>query len=139
VWPDSGHVEEANNMDDRDRLAEFLSRYRIDGRPLSAEEARATADQMLELTNLSEAELAGRGYRWLTVVHGDLDTPEAEAAWRQLSRWGDRHPGAIRQTWSTNDTTAWLLGPPDAEDNLAALAALAQEHDPGWWKIRPGR
>jgi len=122
---------------DRDRLAEFLTRYRIPGQPpLTAAEARAAADQMLEPAGLPDADLAARAYRWLTVVHGDLDTAEAEAAWRQLSSWGDRHPGAIAQTRGTNDTTTWLLAPPEAATNLAALEAVAQEHNPGWWKIR---
>ena len=124
-------------MNDRDRLADFLTRYHVPGQtPLSTQEARAAADQMLELTNLSDDVLAERGYRWLTVVHGDLDSPDAEAAWRQLSSWGDRHPDAIRQSRSTNDTTSWLLAPPNVDSNLDVLEAIAKEHDPGWWKIR---
>jgi hypothetical protein len=124
-------------MNDRDRLADFLTRYHVPGRPpLSIEDARASADQILELDSLSERQLAERGYRWLTVVHGDLDTPEADAAWRHVSSWGDRHPGAIRQTRGTNDTTSWLLAPPNAEANRSALDAVAREHNPGWWKIR---
>jgi hypothetical protein len=127
----------ADPTGDRDRLAEFLIRYHVPGQPpLSFDEARAAADQMRELTGLTEADLAERGYRHLTVVHGDLDTPEAEAARRHLSIWGDRHPGAIRQTRGTNDTTTWLLAPPHADANLAALEAVAHEHNPGWWKIR---
>ena len=122
---------------DRDRLAEILSRYHVPGQPpLSIVEARAAAADVLELGGLSTDELGARGYRWLTVVHGDLDTTEAAAAWQQLSSWGDRHPGAVRQTRGTNDTTSWLLAPPNAAANLAALDAVAREHNPGWWKIQ---
>jgi len=123
-------------VDDRDRLAEFLSRCQINGQPLSAGEARAAADRMLELTDLTDAELTDRGYRHLTVVHGDIDSAEAEAAVRELWTWGDRHPGAIRQTRGTNDTTTWLFAPPDADNNLAALEAVAHEHNPGCWRIK---
>jgi len=118
-----------------DQLAEFLSRYRIGGQQVTAEEARAAADRILTETNLPAAELAARGCRQLTVVHGDLDSAEAEAAVRQLWSWGDRHPGAISRTTGTNDTTSWLFAPPDAEAHLAALEAVAREHNPGWWKI----
>jgi hypothetical protein len=120
----------------RDRLAEFLSRYRLAGEPLTAPAARAAADRVLELTDLSDAELAVRGYRHLTVVHGDVESAADEAAVRAVRSWPDRHPGAVRQTRGTNDTTTWLLAPPDADGRLAALEAVAQEHNPGWWTIR---
>lgn len=63
-------------MGDRDRLAEILSRYQLGGQPPSAEEARAAADRTLALTTLSQAELAERERRYLTVMPGDLDTAE---------------------------------------------------------------
>jgi hypothetical protein len=121
---------------DRDRIAEALSRYRIAGEPLSAEDAYAAADRMLELRSLDEAELAARGYRYLTVVHGDVETAEDEVALRVLQTWVDRHPGVVAQTRGTNDQTTWLLAPPAADTYLAALQAVAEEHNPGWWRIR---
>jgi hypothetical protein len=124
---------------DRDRLAAFLTRYQIGGQSITDDEARAAADRMLALSTLSYAELAERGYRWLTVVHGDPDTDEADAARRELSRWADRHPGAIVTTVGSNDTTSWLFAPPNVEAHRAALQALAEEHNPGWWIIRPTR
>jgi hypothetical protein len=118
---------------DRDRLAEFLTRYRVAGQPVTDDEARAAADRMVALSTLSCTELAERGDRWLTVVHGDPDTDEADAARRELSRWADRHPAAIVTTIGSNDTTSWLFAPPDVEAPRAALQALAEEHNPGWW------
>ena len=122
--------------DERDRLADFLSRYRIGGEPMTTGEARAAAQRMLGLADLDEAELTAHGFRQLTVVHGAVETAEQEAAVHQLWSWGDRHPGAVTRTVGTNDTTTWLLAPPDAERHLAALEAVAQEHNPGWWTIR---
>ncbi|MHA4947584.1 hypothetical protein ACX27O_09695 [Micromonospora sp. SD19] len=120
---------------DRDQLAEFLSRYLVNGQPISGPAARGAADRIAE-TRLPAYELATRGYRHLTVVHSDPETAEDEAAMCQLPGWGNRHPGAIRSTIGTNDTAAFLLAPPHADDHLAAIEAVAQGFDPGWWTIR---
>jgi hypothetical protein len=48
----------------------------------------------------------------------------------ELHAWAGRHPGAVRRTAGTNDTTTWLLAPSNAAANLAVLQALAQEHNP---------
>jgi hypothetical protein len=112
-------------MVDPDQIAEFLSRYRVGGDLLSAQEVRAAADRIRELTNLSDAELTARGYRHLTVAHGDIETAEDDAAVHQLRSWADRHAGAVARTRGTNDTTTWLLTPPDADTHLAALEAVA--------------
>lgn len=121
-------------MEGRDRLVELLSRYVIGGEPLTAAQALAVV-RILELTRLSEADLTARGYRHLTVVHGEVERAEDKAALHQLASWADRHPGTVRRTIATNDTTTWLLAPPNAETNLAALEAVAQEHAPAWWRI----
>lgn len=121
---------------ERNALADLLSRYRIDGQPMSSTAAQAAADRILADTRLTADELNARGYRHLTVVHGDVETAEDQAAMQQLWSWGDRHPGAVQSTTATNDTTTWLLAPPHAEANLASLEAVAQEHNPGWWTIR---
>ncbi|MEU7802566.1 hypothetical protein AB0B10_25230 [Micromonospora arborensis] len=126
----------AGAQNERKALADLLSRYRIGGQPISSTDAQAAADRILAVSRLSAAELNALGYRHLTVVHGDVETPEDQAAMRQLWSWGDRHPGAVQSTTATNDTTTWLLSPPHAEANLASLEAVAQEHNPGWWRIR---
>jgi hypothetical protein len=53
------------------RLAAFLALYHVAGEPVTAAQAREAAARILELDGLSPAELAARGYRQLTVVHGD--------------------------------------------------------------------
>ncbi len=123
-------------MIDPDKLAEFLTRYRVGGEQLTPQEARAAADRLAEVANLSEAEATARGYRYLTVAHGDVETAEDDAALQRLRGWADRHPGAVAASRGTNDTTTWLLAPPHAEQHRAALEAIAAEHNPGWWRIR---
>jgi hypothetical protein len=119
-----------------DELAGFLSRFRVAGRPLTAEETQTAAARIHAEASLTAEQLHAAGYRHLTVVHGDLESTTDEAAVQQLRTWGDRHPGAVRRTTGTNDTTSWLLAPPHAEHHLAALEAVAHEHNPGWWQIR---
>jgi hypothetical protein len=63
-----------NPAGDRDRLAEFLSRYRVGGQPVTDTEVRAEADRILDETNIPGAELAARGYRHLTVVRRRFST-----------------------------------------------------------------
>lgn len=122
---------------DRDRLTDFLSRYSIPGHgPITPDEARAAADHILELDGLTPDDLQARGYRHLTVVHGDIENPDDEAAQRHLRDWVNRHPAAIRMTRGTGDTTTWLFNPPDADTHVDQLAAIAHEHNPGCWRIR---
>jgi hypothetical protein len=93
--------------------------------PLQIVRASAAADRMLELNDLSQAELEERGHRYLTILHGDIETAEQEAAVHELSAWATRHPSAVARTIGTNDRTTWLFTPPNADANRAALQALA--------------
>lgn len=121
---------------DADRLAAFLNRYHLGGEALSAAELRAAAARISAQAPRTTDELIVQGHVGLTVVHGDVETEQDAAALRELRRWVDRHPGAVARTDATNDTTSWWCTPPDADAHAAALQALAQEHNPGWWQIR---
>lgn len=116
----------------------FLAAAEIGGEPLGKDDRRAILEQLQRLQAMTAAQLAEQGYRQLTLVHGDLESAEDIAALRELSRWCDRHPGAVVRTSGTNDTLTWLFAPPDADEHLTALHALVTEHNPGWWRTRPG-
>jgi hypothetical protein len=123
-------------MNSRDQLAAFLTRCHIAGEAMDATSAAVLAGQILAVNNLTEAELAAQGYLHLTVEHGDIESADEAAAVRHLWTWSDRHPGAIRQSRGTNDTTTWLFPPPHAAANRDAMQAVAHEHNPGFWNIR---
>ena len=118
------------------RLAEFLSRYRFAGAALSRSQAHAAADRISGLARAGDAELSARGYQLLTIAHGDPETREEQDALRQVHAWGEQHPGAMAGTRGGNDSTTWILTGADAAGHLAALQAIAQEHNLGWWRIR---
>ncbi len=125
-------------MDDRDRLAEFLTRYHpTDGTPLSPEEAHAAADRMLVVARASDAELYANGYRFLTVAHGDLEDADDERRLHRLSALADAPRTLASISFrGTNDTSTWIVNGAQAAATVDQLEALAHELNPGWWKIR---
>jgi hypothetical protein len=123
---------------DRDDLAGFLSRFHVGGRPLTEQEIAAAVDRITGLTSLGEAELLAHGFRFLTVVHGPVDSDQQQTAVGALRAWTDRNLAAVARVAGTGDSTTWTFTPAGADDRAAQLEAVAREHDPGWWEIRRG-
>lgn len=96
---------------------------------------------------MCDAEAYANGWRSVTVVHGDPESPDDEDRLQQLRETAQRagapvqHPGPTRIV-GTNDTTTWWLPPfPDtqpprpADDVAEAIARAAHTLNPGWWRI----
>lgn len=85
---------------------------------------------------VEEAEAAAAGYRFLSVVHGDLETAEDVARFETLTRVFWEHPaGGERATQGGNDYTTFRAGPPTADQVIAAVLTVAHQLNPGWWRI----
>jgi hypothetical protein len=86
---------------------------------------------------ITDAEAAAAGIRTLTVVHGDLETHDDAERFEALHRAFHEHAGDVGRTQGGNDYTTFVVGPPGAEQAIAALTDVAQRLNPGWWEITP--
>jgi hypothetical protein len=117
----------------------------------------AAEDVLIELQGQALAaeaadHLAGRA--WVTVWHGELETPDdarlIEALAEKASGWQRQWPGCVLLRQAGSDYTAIQFGPvpnaPTAEDlagEFAAFAASIAPHHPAlergtWWWVVPG-
>jgi len=111
-------------------------------RRMMEEANRLGPQRFLELCEqrrlLAEAEESAVGYRHLTIVHGDLESPEDVERFNTLHEVFWNHPaGSNRRTQGGNDYSTFVVGPPDADQVIEAVATLAHQLDPGWWQITP--
>lgn len=87
-----------------------------------------------------EEALTAAGWRCLSIAHGDPERQEDLDALEQLARtfWAQPTSGP-RQIAGGNDYTTYRAGPPaeDADRVIAAVQAVAEERNPGWWRITP--
>jgi hypothetical protein len=85
-----------------------------------------------------EAEQVAEGWRFLSIVHGDLERQEDVDALSQLAEtfWGQVTDGR-RQIRGGNDYTTYCAGPPadQADRVITAVEAVASEFNPGWWRV----
>jgi hypothetical protein len=118
---------------DHDRLWNHLF-GRVQLTPAEARDLRRRLD---EAALVREAEQAAHGAHHLTVAHGDPESAEDADRVHQLFAWTHLHRArAVFSAVATNDTVRWTITGPDAEAVLVDLEAVAEQLNPGWWRIR---
>jgi hypothetical protein len=101
----------------------------VEGEPVSSS---IPADQFLRAHQaaalVQEAELTALGYRFLSVAHGDPESPEEAEALSGLSNtFWCYSTGSHRSTRGGNDYTTYVCGPPDAQEVLEEVERLAYQ------------
>jgi len=92
-----------------------------------------------ELKTAEEVELAARGIRPVSVVHGDAESAADEALiFGELPRLA-RDAGHFRVTRGGNDYTTWFFDGPDggAEQACVAFIAAVTAIARPWWIVTP--
>lgn len=105
------------------------------GRPRNAVEVYLEQLRLAEL--VAEAEDAAHGKRHLSVVTGDLETGDDVARIEQLTAtaWAGREGAQMTSSRGGSDYVALVIEGPSAAQFVDELAALAEELNPGFWRI----
>lgn len=102
--------------------------------------------ELLAAPMIAAAEAYAQGWRCVTIVHGDPETPAEEQRLHSLRRRFESlseslggHPDQLRRIQGTNDTTTYwwsssLQLPADTITHHAAAAA--REVARSWWRVR---
>jgi hypothetical protein len=83
-----------------------------------------------------EADLRRRGWRFLAVAHGDLERREHVEAVQYIGRVARLHP-SYQGVQGGGDYTVYKFLGPAADQAVSNTQAVAEEHNPGWWKVTP--
>lgn len=99
--------------------------------------AEAHLQQLRSDALVAEAEDLARGIRHLSVATGDLETDEDVARIERLTAvaWQGRDGAHVRASRGGSDYITLVIEGPAAEQFVDELAALAEELNPGFWRI----
>lgn len=105
------------------------------GRPGKAIEAHL--EQLRQAELVAEAEDAAHGKRHLSVVTGNLETSDDVARVEQLTAtaWAGREGAHMTASPGGSDYLTLVIEGPCAAQFVDELAALAEELNPGFWRV----
>ncbi|OCB23525.1 MULTISPECIES: hypothetical protein [Mycobacterium] len=108
----------------------------LDGGRLS-NVVEAYLEQLRQAELVAEAEDAAHGKRHLSVVTGDLETSDDVARVEQLTAtaWAGRDGAHMTASRGGSDYVTLVIEGPCAAQFVDELAALAEELNPGFWRI----
>lgn len=97
----------------------------------------AYLEQLREAALVAEAQDAAHGKRHLSVVTGDLETRDDVARVEQLTAaaWAGCDGARMTATRGGSDYVTLVIEGPSAGQFVDELAALAEELNPGFWRI----
>lgn len=105
--------------------------------PMSAGEGAGLLEQLAVASLLAEAEDLTRGVRYLSVATGDPETDDDLARINALTAaaWTPAPQAATTSIRGGNDYLTIRVEGPAADTFVEHLAALAEQLNPGFWRV----